>query len=98
MSEVRRTDLYCTECSKNFIAQLDYSLDGNHVLECPYCAHEHCRVVKNGEVTDVRWESRAQRIDVDKRCVWKSDSRPMQTTTAASFIRDAWLSRADLAL
>ena len=95
---VRRTDMYCTECSKNFIAQLDFGLDGNHIVECPYCGHEHCRVIKDGEVTGERWESRAQRIDVAKRCVWKSDSRPIQTTTAAAFIREVWLSRRDLAL
>lgn len=94
----RRTDMYCTECSKNFIAQLDFALDGNHVVECPYCGHEHCRVIKGGEVTGDRWESRTQRIDVEKRCVWKADSRPIQTTTAAAFIRDAWLNRMDLSL
>lgn len=62
-----RTDMNCTNCSKNFIAQLDMSLDGNHVVECPYCGHEHCRVVKAGKVTGDRWESRQQRHDVHKR-------------------------------
>lgn len=88
-----RTDMNCTECGKNFIAQLDFALDGNHVVECPYCAHEHCRVITNGRVTGDRWESRHQRHDVDKRCVWKSDSQPAVTTTAASFIRELWLNR-----
>jgi DNA-directed RNA polymerase subunit RPC12/RpoP len=88
-----RTDLYCTNCSKNFIAQLDLALDGNHVIECPYCGHEHCRVIKAGKVTDDRWETRAQRIDVSKQCVWKSDSHPMRTTTAAAFIRELWLEK-----
>lgn len=88
-----RTDMNCTQCHKNFIAQLDLNLDGNHVVECPYCGHEHCRVVKNGKVSGDRWQSRKQRIDVDQRCVWKSDSQPIVTTTAAAFIRDLWLNR-----
>lgn len=91
-----RTDMNCTNCSKNFIAQLDLGVDGNHVIECCYCGHEHCRVVKKGRITGDRWESREQRIDVDKRCVWKSDSQPIQTSTAAAFIRESWLSRTDI--
>ena len=39
-----------------------------------------------------------QRFDVEKRCVWKADSQPIQTTTAAQFIRQAWLNRGDLQL
>lgn len=93
-----RTDLQCTHCSKKFIATLDHGLEGNHVVECPYCGHEHCRVIKDGKVTSDRWESRLQRIDVAKRCVWKADSQPIVTSTAASFIRDLWLNRSDLNL
>lgn len=94
----RRTDMNCTNCSKNFIAELDYSVDGNHVVECPYCGHEHCRVIHDGEVTGDRWESRENRVDVDARCVWKADSQPIATSTAASYIRDVWLNRYDLQL
>jgi len=93
-----RTDMHCTECSKSFIAQLDMSLEGNHVIECPYCGHEHCRVVTSGKVTGDRWDTRVQRHDVHKRNVWKSDSRPAVTTTAAEFIRQAWLNGKDLNL
>lgn len=93
-----RTDLYCSECGENFIAQLDEEVDGNHVVECPHCGHEHCRVIEKGEVTDARWDSRRQRIDVNKRCVWKADSQPIQTSTAAAFIREKWLSRLDMSL
>lgn len=93
-----RTDMNCTECHKNFIAELDLSLTGNHIIECPYCGHEHCRVITNGEVTGERWDSRHQRIGVDKRCVWKCDSRPIVTSTAAHFIREAWLNKLDIQL
>jgi len=36
-------------------------LNGNHVLTCPNCKHEHCRVVRDGKVTDIRWDSRNTR-------------------------------------
>jgi DNA-directed RNA polymerase subunit RPC12/RpoP len=91
-----RTDLYCHNCCKNFVAELDVSVDGDHVIECPYCAHEHCRVVKAGKVTEVRWETRAQRqniIKVDRRSVWKAGDTPIQTSSASSFIRDRWLDK-----
>ena len=93
-----RTDMNCTNCSKNFIATLDMGLSGNHIVECPYCGHEHCRTIENGKVTGDRWESRLQRIDVDKRAVWKSDSQPIITSTAGAFMRERWLSRSDIQL
>lgn len=98
MNDPVRTDMNCTNCHKNFIAELDMALDGNHVVECPYCGHEHCRVIKAGKVTGDRFESRKQRIDVEKRCVWKSDSRPIVTSSAAHFLRQKWLNREDVDL
>lgn len=46
-----RTSLWCHECKKDFVALLDYSLTGNHIIECPHCGHEHCRVIEGGTVT-----------------------------------------------
>lgn len=86
--------MYCTECSKRFIAKLDLGLDGNHVIECPWCGHEHCRVVKDGKVTEDRWSSRAQNTHrVERRHVWKHDSLPAQTSSASWFIHEMWLDR-----
>ena len=90
-----RTDMSCSECGRPFIAQLDLGLDGNHVIECPHCGHEHCRVITAGVVTGDRWDHRQQRIDVGHRSVWKADSRPIITSTAAAYIRDSWLNRLD---
>ena len=97
-SDPVRTDLNCTECHQNFIAQLDMAVDGNHVVECPYCRHEHCRVIEAGVVTGDRWESRVQRVDVERRHVWKSPTTPAVTSMASAFIREKWLNRVDLAL
>jgi len=98
MDQMIRTDMICTNCSKFFIARLDLGLDGDHVVECPWCFHEHCRTIKNGVVTGDRWESRnlRPRINVDKRNVWKADSQPIITSTAAAFMRERWLSRSDI--
>lgn len=54
----RRNELHCHACDKYVQFICDQSLDGNHVLNCPNCGHEHCRVVKDGLITDDRWDSR----------------------------------------
>jgi DNA-directed RNA polymerase subunit RPC12/RpoP len=88
---MQRTDLYCHDCSKNFIAQLEFSLDGNHTVECPHCGHHHHRVIQNGKVTGERWDSSVRQIKVPRRSVWKADSQPIVTSAASAFIRDRWL-------
>lgn len=90
-SGMQRTDMYCHDCGKNFIAQLDYSLDGNHTVECPHCGHHHHRVIKAGLVTSDRWDSSINQVRVPRRSVWKADSQPMVTSVASAFIRDRWL-------
>jgi hypothetical protein len=88
-----RTDMSCTECGKNFVAMFDHDIDGNHIVECPWCAHEHCRVIKGGMVTGDRWETRKQRVDVPARHVWKNENDTGATSTASLFIRDRWLNK-----
>ncbi len=53
-----RQELYCHHCGKYVQFNIDMSLNGNHVLNCPNCDHEHCRVVENGKITSERWDSR----------------------------------------
>ncbi len=89
-----RTHLYCHQCTGNFLALLDYDVDGQHVVECPHCGHEHCRKIVKGLVTGDRWDGRNEtRINVSKRNVWKHDVLQMKTTTASHFIREMWLQR-----
>ena len=64
-SQIERQELYCHECERYVQFNIDMSLNGNHVLNCPNCGHEHCRVVSNGKITDDRWDQRngnAQRV------------------------------------
>ena len=53
-----RSELWCHECGSYVQFTYDDSLNGNHVIKCPKYGHEHCRVIKDGEVTDDRWDSR----------------------------------------
>ena len=48
----------CHNCSTKMVFELDMTLNGNHVIHCPECDHEHCRVIENGKVTGERWDSR----------------------------------------
>ena len=95
--QVARTDMTCTECSKKFIAELDFRIDGNHVVECPHCGHDHFRLIENGKITEERWKSGIPTTRVGKGKVIKvEDGLEMRTSTAAQFIRDAWLNRSGL--
>ena len=93
-----RTDINCTNCYKNFIAEIDFSIDGNHTINCPHCNHEHYREIKDGKVTDIRWSSQSNQIKVPPQCVWKSEKEPIVTSTAGHFIREMWLNKLDSGL
>jgi len=58
MEQKERQELHCHSCDSYVQFDIDLSLDGNHVLNCPICGHEHCRVVKRGKITDDRWDQR----------------------------------------
>ena len=55
---IERQELWCHSCKKYVQFELDLEINGNYVIDCPDCAHEHCRVVNNGVVTDIRWDRR----------------------------------------
>jgi uncharacterized protein YbaR (Trm112 family) len=57
-NQIERQELYCHGCGNYVQFNIDLSLNGNHVLKCPKCKHEHCRVVKDGQITEDRWDSR----------------------------------------
>lgn len=55
---IERQEIHCHACNRWVQFEIDLELDGNHVLNCPNCDHEHCRVVKKGQITDIRWDQR----------------------------------------
>lgn len=100
-----RSNIHCHECSNTFIAELDFDINGDHSIICPWCEHTHCRTIKDGFITGERWSTKPdRRIEVDKRSVWKSgiisDKKDNvisgHTSTVAQFIRDLWLNGKDL--
>ncbi len=90
-----RTDCDCTECHHKFIAKLDYDLDGEHRIICPYCGHIHYRVINKGVVSETRWESRppseAAFVNVSTERSWKDDQLQATTTSVAQHIRERFL-------
>jgi len=97
-----RQELHCHECNKYVQFDLDLDLDGNHVLTCPNCGHEHCRVVKNGKITEERWSSRNRNlatITVSQATVTTTttstytsyDSTSSNTTDTSSFLYSSWM-------
>jgi len=55
---IEKQELHCHACNRYVQFEMDLSLNGNHVLNCPNCGHEHCRVVEDGRITDIRWDQR----------------------------------------
>lgn len=55
---IERQELHCHDCGKYIQFDIDLEIDGNHVLECPFCKHQHCRIVQKGKVSDIRWDNR----------------------------------------
>jgi len=94
---VQRTEMHCHDCSKTFVAELNFDINGNYVIECPKCGHEHCRKIKNGKITRDRWDGRNDNnaIRVKGRSVWKSNVIQAQTSSVATHIRERWLNRSD---
>ncbi len=89
-----RTDMHCHDCGKNFIAMLDYDIEGNHEIICPHCGHHHCRVIENGEVTEERWSSKhGNNVETRTQKIWTHDSKKMETSSASHFLRQRWLER-----
>jgi len=99
---IERQELFCHECKRYVQFDIDVSLNGNHILECPNCGHEHCRVVENGKVTDVRWGQRNSAMQnfnvqtanvtstiVSTYSVYKGTK--FGDTTGDSFMYSAWM-------
>jgi len=76
-------ELHCHACDGYIQFPIDLSMNGNHVIKCPKCGHEHCRVVKDGVITDIRWDQRnGPTINVSNSYVTYSVSSVMTTSTS----------------
>ena len=93
---IQRTEMYCHRCSKNFVAELDFDINGDHVVECPNCGHEHCRTIKDGLITDHRWDGRNDNNTIRVKSAWKSTVIQAKTSTDSQILRERWINRSDL--
>lgn len=86
--DIVRQTMYCHGCRKDFTVELDLSLSGNHVINCPHCDHEHCRVVQDGKVTSDRWDRR----NGNNGAVFVATTFTSTTSSTATstFLTDAW--------
>ena len=92
---LQRTELHCHNCSKSFVAELDFDINGKHSIVCPRCNHIHCREIKDGKVTGDRWDTVMHTDAVAKASTWKSSVLAARTSTVSQFLRDKWLNRVD---
>ena len=100
ISMIERQELHCHNCNKYVQFDIDLNLNGNHVLKCPNCGHEHCRVVKDGIITDDRWDRRNTNsynisgvtITVSSTSTYNSYvSASTTTSTGSVFIYSSWM-------
>jgi DNA-directed RNA polymerase subunit RPC12/RpoP len=91
-----RSDCDCTNCRRKFIAKLNYDIDGDHRIVCPYCQHIHYRTIKKGVVTTTRWANRPSEpefVDVKTEKWWRDDDLQCTVTTVAGHIRERFLNK-----
>ena len=89
-----RQELHCHACNQYVQFNIDMELDGNHVLNCPNCGHEHCRVVNNGVITDDRWDRRNSTYNVTGSTMTFSSASTFTTyagsTGGNAFLYQSW--------
>lgn len=83
-----KQELHCHNCDRYVQFEIDMALNGNRVIICPNCQHEHCRVVKDGIITDQRWDTRNR-----SNGVWiTATTSTMTSMTTTSSSGSIWLS------
>jgi hypothetical protein len=92
-----KQNMHCHACSRDFSVDMNMQADGNHVFKCPYCDHEHCRVVMNGEITDDHWDRRNGKLGAVYYPTTSSSttSQAQQTygsTSPSWYITNSWAS------
>jgi hypothetical protein len=52
------SEFYCDECKKYNIINLLSDLNGLHIIKCGFCNHNHYRLIKQGNMTDLRFNEK----------------------------------------
>lgn len=88
---IERQELHCHDCNRYVQFNLDMELNGNHVLECPNCGHQHCRVIKDGKITSDRWDTRNQNVYYAINISYSLASTYTTSTANSSFTYSSWM-------
>lgn len=86
----QKQEIHCHACDKWVQFEIDLELDGNHILNCPNCDHEHCRVVRKGVVTDIRWDQRNGPTFQVQYATSSASSTMTWIMTSNYFLVDRW--------
>lgn len=93
--KIERQELHCHNCDVYVQFDIDINLNGNHIVICPNCKHEHLRVVNNGIITDERWGSRNMPTYTATGTSYTGSSyssTTSATTGTSMYLSGAWLS------
>jgi len=71
----------CTACPKVFDFKLNTSLNGNYKIHCPNCGHVHFRILRNGEITEDRFNEHDTSILIENIRPMKSSCRDVSKET-----------------
>jgi len=91
----KKFDFYCTECRKYFDFTLRDNINGNHRIHCPLCRHIHYRQLKDGEITEGRFDKNDKNILINDICPMPSSCRdtPKETPENTAPTLKGFLSR-----
>jgi len=65
-------EFQCTNCNIFNYPMLSDSMDGNYIIVCGGCDHEHYRVIKDGVVTEDRHDHNRGKFNGDRIHVTKA--------------------------
>ena len=84
---------HCTECSKYFDFLLNTALNGNYRIHCPNCGHIHYRTLKNGDITDTRFDKNDNNILIEDIYPMKASCRDFNKEKREQSVPQGFLSR-----
>jgi len=87
----QKFEWYCSGgCGKYFDFVLNTSLNGNYRIHCPNCGHVHYRVLKNGQITEGRFDKSDDQILIEDIMPMKSSCRDFQQEQPHTFFGELW--------
>jgi DNA-directed RNA polymerase subunit RPC12/RpoP len=83
-AERLKVEFYCQECKKYFDFKLNMLLNGNIRIHCPNCDHVHFRQIKDGLITETRFDRNDQSPIIEDLRPMKASCRDIQIQTVVT--------------